>query len=227
MAYYVTEWSDINYTLFHLIAPDSDTLNVIYLYGYGDVITYLYHENYDLDLHDEVASGEFSADGSYTTSIANLTELEAVPSSETLVEGVEIEGNTINYQGNGPGWILWNEQYYDLYPFEFVDCSYCTSSTYDAGWYELHSILSDNDGRLCFGILYLILSNTDRIVLGYPICLDPAESQENAYIDAQWSVDESAASFKPPMQIQLKRHGLTLWPGPPLPSVLQHDRLSD
>jgi len=216
MAYWVTEWADYGYILFHVIAPEADTLNVLYLYGQTGNVPYIYHENYTLAMEYETSYGSLTGGGGYTTGAPELTTLERAPEDVSLVEGVQIAGDSVSYYGGTAGWLVWEQVTYSLYPFEYVDCGDCGSGSED-GWYELHSILEDADGRLCFCILYLMQSRTNQIQIGYPICLDPVEPLEAVYVDAQWTLDEDEARAFLPLRAKPASQGKTLWPCPPLP----------
>lgn len=194
IAYYKTEWPEIDYTIFHIASPQESTLNIEYIYCRGNSIEWIWHEDYHVPLEAEQASGEFQSNGTYTASNPDLIRLKSPPPAESLVAGVDIDGQSISYHGDGPGWIKIDNNRYDLYPFEYVDCSECNSSS-DNGWLELHSIISDSYARFCFGILYLRPESKSNVSLSYIICFDPVETVSPQYFDAQWTVDSSISAM--------------------------------
>ena len=95
----------------------------------------------------------------------------AVPA---LLGGVTMDGPSIHYDGMTPGTIDLGTLLV-LLPFDQVDCSDCGG----AGWYEVHSLLWDPKGRLCFAIVYLFAPGDPMLVtysLTLPDLSDPAGS---------------------------------------------------
>jgi len=199
IAYEMTDWSTWGYTLFHVLSPQADTLNVEYLYCEGDELTWVWHESYALAMDFESSSGSCSyADRETAVPDPGLAALSARPSASQLVEGFVLDGIQLSYDSTGPGTISLDGRDHDLYPFEVVDCTVdCTTEPAD-GWWELHSIMATSSGRLCFGILYLMVADTTTVQLGYPVCLDPLERIDEIFIDADWSVDPTGGGGSAP-----------------------------
>lgn len=158
----------------------------MWAYCYGQELAYIFHENYELPLSFEEGTGSCDYNGLSTILNVNLNKLSLVPSSEQLIEGFTLTGDELNYS-EGVGTIQFNGELMELYPFEVVDCTTdCTENPKD-GWWELHSIMAGTDGRICFGILYLMVSYKDEIQLGYPICFNPLESMDAEIYKSSWS----------------------------------------
>ncbi len=216
IAYEMTDWSTWGYTLFHVISPQLDTLNVEYLYCEGDAVTWVWHESYALGMDYEAASGSCSF-AVRETDVADpgLAVLSARPSASQLVEGFTLDGVQLSYASTGPGTISVDGVDHDLYPFEVVDCTVdCTTEPAD-GWWELHSIMASPDGRLCFGVLYLMLADTTTVQLGYPICLEPLERLVDVFIDADWTVEPGGGGGSAPRGPVPAGLGHVLRPLPP------------
>ena len=199
VAYEMTDWSEWSYVLFHTLSPQADTLNVEYLYCEGDALTWVWHESYALGMDYESSSGSCSyAVRETAVPDPGLIALSARPSASELVTGWTLDGTDLSYTSTGPGIINLGGVEHDLYPFEVVDCTVdCTSEPAD-GWWELHSILASPAGRLCFGVLYMMVADTSTVQLGYPVCLDPVEPLEDVYVTADWSVEPGGGGGSAP-----------------------------
>jgi hypothetical protein len=199
IAYEMTDWSTWGYVLFHVLTPQADTLNVEYLYCEDDALTWVWHESYAQAMDYEAASGSCSH-AARDTAVPDpgLIGLTARPSATQLVEGWTLDGIELGYASAGPGTITLGGEDHDLYPFEVVDCTVdCTADPAD-GWWELHSILESPEGRLCFGVLYMMVADTTTVQLGYPVCLDPLERLEDVFIDADWTVEPGGGGGSAP-----------------------------
>jgi hypothetical protein len=217
VAYEMTDWSEWGYTIFHVLAPEADTLNVLYLYCEASGFTWIWHEDYARAMDYEEAAGSCSH-VLRTTVVADpgLRELAARPGAGELVTGFTIDGAEVGYASTGPGTIRMAGRIHDLYPFEVVDCTTeCTEDPVD-GWWELHSIMVDPEARACFGVLYLMVADTTLVQLGYPVCLDPLEHRDEEYLDADWSVDPTGGGGSVPDGPLPPGLGHRLRPLPPL-----------
>jgi len=214
LAYEITEWAEYGYTLFHVIAPESDTLDVSYLYCRSGGLTWVWHEDYDLPMDYETATGSCThALEEIEVPDPGLVPLGARPSPAQLVPGFTIAGTDVSYAA-GPGTIRIDGRIHDLYPFEAVDCtSECTADPAD-GWWELHSLLVDPDGRPCFGVLYLMVADATRVQLGYPVCLEPLEHMGDVFYDAAWTVEPGGGGGSVPAGPRPEVLGHVLRPSP-------------
>ncbi len=198
LSYETTKWAEFDLILYHVLAPQNDTINVMYLYCRNQELFSAWHEDYSSPMANEIASGSCLQGEQKSITPPEFVILTAFPSPDQLVEGFAVKGSSLTYN-NGTGTVIWENQFFDLYPFEVVDCtSICSASPAD-GWWELHSVMVDSGGRLCFGILYLMLSNTARVQLGYPICVNPIEIKESLYFDAAWSKSNLVVKERVPM----------------------------
>ncbi len=219
LAYQITDWAAYGYTLLHVIAPEVDDLNVMYLYCTTAGLAWVWHEDWTLAMDFETGSGACTfAAASTAVTVPPLRTPESRPSASQLVEGFTLSGADVSYS-IGPGTIQWEGEAMDLFPFEVVDCSTdCTADPAD-GWWELHSVVVGPGSGTCFGILYLIKSTPDRVQLGYPVCLDPVRIRADAWLDATWTVPAGAGGAVLPGP---RPAGLThvLRPLPPLGNVV-------
>ena len=225
LAYEMTDWAEYGYTLFHLVAPEADTLNVSYLYCTGSGLAWIWHEDFDLSMDVESATGtcDFSAVSTVVPD-PDLLDLVARPTAAQIVTGFTIDGAQISFS-TGPGTIVIDGDTYGLYPFEVVDCTTACSADPADGWWELHSILTDGAGSPCFGIIYLMVANPSGAFLGYPVCLDPVSRLDGPTYTAAWTAPPAGgAGVSPPSPI---RSPLPLlpWPRPPAAALESIGRL--
>jgi hypothetical protein len=216
VTYEMTDWSEFGYVLFHVIAPQASTLNVMYLYCEADSLSWVWHEDFDRPMDYETATGA-CAHAAVTTMIEDdpLEALLARPTEPQLVTGVTVDGPSVSYHSTGPGTIRIEGRSCDLYPFEVVDCTTdCTADPAD-GWWELHSLIVEAGGRSCFGILYLMVADTSTLQLGYPVCLRPLEHLEEHVVGAAWSVEPGGGGGAAPAGPRPEGLGHVLRPLPP------------
>lgn len=186
--YDTTNWASIGYKLFHVIAPEESTLNILYFYSSNDTIKSLYHESFKRPLSFEAASGEYLY-GDRVQPDFSLQALKAIPDSQDLVRGIEIDGQTVSLK-NGSGRFKYNNIEFEINPFEFVDCRTCPGS-YNNGWLEVHCLFSSKAYQSYFGIIYLLGNDTTQIQLGYGIGLEYLDRLDDSFITASWRVADS------------------------------------
>jgi len=211
MVYLAQTWDAFGLTVFHAIAPTDTGLNVLYLYSAADTLQTIWHESYTHPLDYETASGAATYEGQLVSSTPELQCLDSVPSEEQLVVGVTITGAQLNWSA-GSGSIEIDQQIYELYPFQLVDCSDC-GTTEDDGWYELHAVFRGQHGEIEFGILYLFLEEPERVTLHYRIQLCDLRLSPSATYEANWVLEEPALKvrFLPLRSLEKIFHGRTQW----------------
>jgi hypothetical protein len=198
LAYQITDWTAYGYTLFHVVAPQGSTLNVMYLYCTDAGLEWIWHEDWDAAMDVETGTGSCSWTTTSTElDMPALRALTARPSAAQLEEGFVLSGPDVVYEA-GPGTLVWEGETMDLYPFEVVDCSTeCTADPAD-GWWELHSMLVGPESGTCFAILYLMVADADSVQLGYPVCFDPVRVRPDVVLSASWASPERMRGTAPP-----------------------------
>ena len=198
-SYEVTQWPEYGYTLYHVLAPEPDDLNVFYLYcGYAsqDSFDYVWHESFSLPMDWETASGSCTMDARTVQAQVALPSLAARPSPGELVTGFSVVGAQVSI-GEGGGTIVLDGALRNAYPFEAVDCRDCASVPSD-GWWELHMVLENaQGGDPCFGIVYLMLDEPGAAYFSYGFCLSSLQWMRDAAFTATWSAPEGKTVSRP------------------------------
>jgi hypothetical protein len=217
VAYERTPWPEWGYVLFHILAPEADTLNVLYLYCEGPALTWVWHEDFELVMDYEAATGSCShAVRETAVHDPGMLVLGARPSADQLVVGFTLDGADVSYASAGPGSIRFDGEDFNLYPFEVVDCTVdCTAEPAD-GWWELHSLLASDGGRQCFAVLYMMVADATTVQVGYPVCIDPIEKFEDVFLEADWIAEASGGGGSAPEGPRAPGLGYLLRPLPPL-----------
>jgi|GEM_PF-5083951 len=220
LAYFRTFWDEFGITLYHVLAPESDNLNVVYIYcgmNSENSLDVIWSESYSDSMMDETASGICFADINQTTTQVQIVFPSSLPSPEELVTGFSVSGPFVNITDSDSS-ITLNGNHYIAYPFEYVDCTTeCTANPSD-GWWELHIVLDEEAvEERCFGILYLILSQPSRVQFAYGFCFKNLSWIDAVWLDASWSVSQN--KFKQKGKITIPRYSrekYLLRPQPPL-----------
>lgn len=221
LAYETTSWEEYGYVLFHLVAPDIDDLDIMYLYcgsAAEDSFDYIWHESYDVPMDFESARGTCLFAARPTEAAAALRPLDAVPDTSLLVPGFTVTGPRVEINDGGPGSITLSGLEMTAYPFEEVDCTTdCTADPAD-GWWELHMVLVDESlGEHCFGILYLLTAVPTMVQFEYGFCIEHLFHLDGEVLNASWTAPAGGgggtASGGGPRHPEL---GHILRPHPPL-----------
>jgi len=218
LLYLEQEWAEINTTLYHVIAPTQDNLNIFYLYCGTDTghLDFIWHESYTESMDYEMAAGQCNSIAEEIEVPVDLPTPTVMPLPEQLVSGFSVEGPGITVNETG-GSIQFPELEMDLYAFEYVDCTQC-AATQDGGWWELHSIMYDEDTQsTCFGIIYMMLNDKENVLLGHGFCLDTLAALPPISMEADWNVpDLKAGHTSQPVGPRHPIHGYVLHPRPPV-----------
>jgi hypothetical protein len=157
------------YTLYQMLAVAPDHWVIAWAYCNGGVLDSVYIESTNGIAGEQLnATGTCSAtSGPVTNASVDFPAMDLPP--PTLVSGFTVTGTDLTYDGAHTGRMVIGQDNWGFFPFTTVDCSTACGTP---GWYELHSILWDQaTQRACFGIYYLVLDNTDQVMLDYVICL--------------------------------------------------------
>lgn len=190
MVYDARYWEVYDLTVFHTVAPTRSELHVLYLYSAADTLRTIWHESYTNPLESEQASGSVVYDERGILSTPQLWCLEDVPADDQLVTGLTIAGPQLNWS-SGVGSIEIENQEYELYPFQLVDCIDC-GETPDDGWYELHTVFRGPRGEMEFGILYLFADRPGLVKLYYRIQLCDLRLGDSSFYYAEWTLEPDA-----------------------------------
>jgi hypothetical protein len=220
LAYMRTRWEEFNITLYHVLAPETDDLDVLYLYCGLDApesLDVIWSESYTASMANEDASGSCLEFLTVTTIDVELMDLRSLPSPSELVAGFSVSGPEVGI-GDAGGSITLEGRNYAAYPFETVDCTtICTADPAD-GWWELHMVLDEaGEADRCFGILYILLAELDRVQFAYGFCLRSLTAIDPAWLAAAWSAPSGGGG--PGMTPAGPRHprfGYVLRPRPPV-----------
>lgn len=197
MVHEVTRWPGRDLTVFHVVAPATDDLNVIYVYCAGDTLQWVWHESYTAGLSYAAARGSVQFDGTMINALPALEPLVSAPSTADCVEGLQIIGTGIDYR-DGVGSIVIDGKLHALYPFELVDCSEC-GGTDEGGWHEVHAITTGRGSGLVFIILYMFADAPGTIDLIYHVRFDPFRRGPGGRYEASHSFDRRVHTVTPTM----------------------------
>jgi hypothetical protein len=217
IAYEKTAWPEFGYTLYHVLAPEADDLNVMYFYcGYTSAASfdYIWHESFAVYMDYEAASGSCSSTDDTTVSEVTLNSLEGRPAPSDLVRGFTVSGADVTI-GDAGGGIRLDGTDYAAYPFETVDCTVDCSADPVDGWWELHMLLFDEaSGEPCFGILYLMVSDTGSAIFEYGFCLRGLHDLPQATLTAAWTAPSGGGGSRKPWGPRHPTLGYVLRPSP-------------
>lgn len=177
-------WPDAGYTLFQGLAVERDRFYAVWFYCRGDELEGIYlHGTDGTPLSWLPARGTCVDELRSASTAVELPPLAIeVPS---LVEGVDLDGPAVRYDGAQPGTLQLDGRALALAPFEVVDCRECPPN----GWYELHSMLWDTaETRLGFGVLYLDAARAGEVWLAYGLMLPDLTALAPRVLEARWSV---------------------------------------
>ena len=217
VAYEKTAWPEFGYTLYHVLAPEADDLNVMYFYcGYASTTSfdYIWHESFGVIMDYEAASGSCSSTDAPTTAEVTLNSIEGRPAPSDLVRGFTVSGADVTI-GDAGGSIRLDGTDYAAYPFERVDCTTDCSADPADGWWELHMLLLDEaSGEPCFGILYLMVSDTGSVLFEYGFCLRGLYDLPQATLTAAWTAPTGGGGSRKPSGPRHPALGYVLRPSP-------------
>eukprot|EP01121_Diplochlamys_sp_Union-15-3_P016716 TRINITY_DN5740_c0_g1_i2.p1 TRINITY_DN5740_c0_g1~~TRINITY_DN5740_c0_g1_i2.p1 ORF type:complete len:260 (+),score=30.87 TRINITY_DN5740_c0_g1_i2:74-853(+) len=185
VVYEAQDWTSAGYFLFDLIgiSESGDDLCVCYTYSSlnNDNLEYIYVETFTTTMEEESSSGVVVHTNSPSIISVSLPALKTLPTG--IVTGITIKGSSISL---GPrstqGWLTYQSRNYTLIPFNTVNCNDCGNG----GWYELHSMLVQNQQLACFGILYLEFTSHNTVSLSYGLCFPTLQTLEIGF-SASWS----------------------------------------
>jgi len=217
LAYQKTAWPEFGYTLYHVLAPEADDLNVMYFYcGYASATSfdYIWHESFGVYMDYEAASGSCSSTDAPTVTEVTLNSLDGRPASSDLVRGFTVSGADVTI-GDAGGGIRLGGTDYSAYPFEAVDCTTDCSADPADGWWELHMLLRDEaSGEPCFGILYLFVSDTGSAIFEYGFCFRGLYDLPRDTLTAAWSAPSGGGGARKPSGPRHPVYGYVLRPSP-------------
>jgi len=182
-----------------LVQPSTSTLARISVYCNNATksIFGVYHEDTNGTIWSyEVGSG--TCGDSHIPATINVTLPAISLPPPALVPGAFIQGTRISYNGIAPGWVRANHITWQMFPYSYLDCSWCAPPGH--GWYEYFSLLWDSAGKqLGFGIIYFLEERPDIVLLDYCIgvpSLGKALPLNNAFY-ASWNRTQARAPVKP------------------------------
>jgi len=182
-------WPELGYALYQGLAVAPDQLAVFWLYCQDGELSWIYAETTAGQLlFVEEASGTCEVSAEPTQTSIALPALEiGIPD---LVEGFTVDGEQVEVDSAGRGFLSVDGEPLELFVFGTVDC---TEDCGDPGWWELHTLVYDRASlRMCFAILYLFIDPAEAGVVGVeysltlPDLADPIGSQQLA---ATWTLD--------------------------------------
>jgi hypothetical protein len=178
-------WPDFGYTLYQVLAVESDRWYLLWFYCSGTTLSAIYYEGTDgTPLTDKDATGTCSADDT-TPSSVDVRAPEVDMPVPPLIGGYVVTGTDIELNGAQPGFLRIGTSQLQLFVFGEVDCTQnCGSSS----WYELHAILWDEaNGRACAAILYLTPGMTS-VNVEYTLTLPNLSDPTGGYLtlNATW-----------------------------------------
>ncbi len=173
---------------FEIIAATSDRVIIAWITcaNTTDLAWVFYESNDGFD-----SATELPATGTCADVVANTTESITLPAvtipPPEVVPSFTITSNALAFDGKNAGTAQLQNESWDLYPFNVIDCSTCATP----GWFELHSLFyRPQDQNACLGILYLEAAYPNQVVLAYSICLPgfttPYSGNELGY-SATWT----------------------------------------
>lgn len=175
-------WETLGYDLYQGVAFSDTDFFVYWLYCSinNNSLDKVYYESSNYyELTREFASG--TCDVRDETSQPSFSLAERSIGVNRLVSGCTITGNDISFSDAEPGTLTYYDTTFDLYPFDYVDCSGCS----DGEWWELHSIAhAAAEQTTCFTILYLY-AGSDSVFSSYSICF-PNLDNINANLSGSW-----------------------------------------
>jgi len=175
------------YDLMNIFAVPNNIGNqiaILYVYCEQSSVVTVYYEDYTYTMTDENASGTCVFLNQTTKTLVQFPAITQSPNPTTQAYNIEITGENISIiKSNGT--LVLSDELYNVIVFSTVNCETCPSS--DGGWYELHSFLiKQNSPKICFGILYLMLSDHNQVSLEYGFCL-PDLDEPSADFKASWT----------------------------------------
>jgi hypothetical protein len=192
MIYETTDWEEYNnLKIFHAIVPAGEELHLLFIYSRGDTISSVWHESYSIHLGQEPATGSVEFAGNYVEQSPTLSSLEHVPTASNLISGISVAGSEISLE-EGQGTLLIDAAQYSVFAFGLVDCLDCIDGESN-GWLELHSVLQSEQGRLGFGVLYLMADPDSETQLGHVVFLNPLEHGSLSEYQAQWTYESQVS----------------------------------
>lgn len=217
LVYERTIWPEFGYVLFHVLAPETDNLNVLYFYcgnDSADSFDYIWHESFDVYLEYEHASGSCASTDDPVDAEVALYALGSRPAPEDLVEGFSVSGADVTLGDTG-GSIVLDGVSYSAWPFESVDCTVDCSADPADGWWELHMLLMDEaEGDRCFGIVYLLVSFPETVDFQYGFCLGSLRPLADETLPASWTAPSGGGGGRLPEGPRHPVEGYVLRPGP-------------
>jgi hypothetical protein len=194
LAYEMQDWTEASYTLYFVLAPESDDLNVLYVYcGYAaeDGLDYFWHESFTATMDYEVGLGTCRGEARDVVVTPGLVSLEGAPAAEDLLQGVSVAGAGVTIEDGGGAITLGGEEM-EAWPFELVDCSEVCAVVPEDGWWEVHLLLTRAGVEdPCFGVLYLFVDGRTEVLFAYGICLASLSRIADEELTAAWAMDRS------------------------------------
>jgi hypothetical protein len=194
VVYWTQVWEDYDLVATHIIAPQGNDVHVLFLYSADDTLRTIWHESYTAPLKSEKISGGVVFSGRSGLLTPDLQCLETVPDVDPLVADITIAGPTLNWSDDS-GLIEIDDQSFDWYPFQFVDCGDC-GNTEAEGWYELHAIFRGPQNEMEFGILYLHKDEPGQVALHYRFRFCDLRLGSPVFYKADWALESSGSSFQ-------------------------------
>ncbi|GEM_PF-2078405 len=183
VSYLEQPWPGFDLVLYQTLAVDARGIHIFWIYCSKNTINHVYYETtYGQRMQDQGATG------TCTSHAAQIRPAVAFPALNvplpTPQGAYHISGPEVQLNGAQPGRIRLGGAFARLIVFSLVDCSRICGAQ---GWYELHSLVIADDGRVTVGILYLQLADPSHVRLLYGISLPDLAWAPSVSYDATWS----------------------------------------
>ena len=183
LVYKQIPWSGFSLVLYQALAVQAHAWTVFWFYCSGSSLTHIYWESTTSSaVHNEPMQGTCTVTPATDAQVSWPAESMALPAP---IRGFSANAALLEIRSAAPGFIVFENRRWTLYPFVLVDCS-TTCGT--PGWFELHSLMWDSTARVAtFGILYFKSDQPTSVQFSYGLELPTLARVADVYLDAPWT----------------------------------------